>query len=136
MDQQYFYQPTVIKNAAYYRERARNALKGWYWYALLASFIASIFGGVSAGAFNFNFNTSTEMSKEQTNAFMVQIKDILSAIRGGDFSNVFEVYPWLAVLGVVFAVAVVLSYCKKSLIVVALSSSATVLLVEWLPTIL
>lgn len=107
MDQSYFYQPTVVKNAAYYRERARNALKGWYWYALLASFIASIFGGVSTGS-SFNISSNTEMSQEQANSFAGKIKDILAAVRAGDAAYILESYPWLAVLGVVFAVAVVL----------------------------
>ena len=42
--------------------------------------------------------------------------------------------PISAIAG--FLVAVVLSYCKKSLIVVALASSVTVFLAEWLLTIL
>ena len=109
MDQQYFYQPTVTKNAAYYRERARNALKGSYWYAFLAAFLASLLGGVSSGSFSFNFNfgTNTEGGEEQANAFAVQIKDILAAVRSGDFSYIFDSYPWLAVFGVVFGVAVI-----------------------------
>lgn len=109
MDQQYFYQPTVTKNAAYYRERARNALKGSYWYAFLAAMLASLLGGVSTGSFSFNFNfgTNTEVGEEQANAFAVQIKDILVAVRSGDLSYIFDSYPWLAVFGVVFGVAVI-----------------------------
>lgn len=109
MDQQYFYQPTVTKNAAYYRERARNALKGSYWYAFLAAMLASLLGGVSTGSFSFNFNfgTNTEVGEEQANAFAVQIKDILVAVRSGDLSYIFDNYPWLAVFGVVFGVAVI-----------------------------
>lgn len=109
MDQQYFYQPPVKKNAAYYRERARNALKGFYWYALLAAFVASILGGVSSGSFSFNFNfgTSTEVGEEQANSFFVQIRDIADAVRSGDVSYLFEAYPWLAVFGIVFAVLMV-----------------------------
>lgn len=109
MDQQYFYQPTVTKNAAYYRERARNALKGSYWYAFLAAMLASLLGGVSTGnfSFNFNFGTNTEVGEEQANAFAVQIKDILVAVRSGDLSYIFDSYPWLAVFGVVFGVAVI-----------------------------
>lgn len=108
MDQQYYYQPTVRKNAAYYRERARNALKGFYWYALLAAFLASLLGGVSTGSsFTFNFGTNTEVSGEQAKSFAVQIKDILVAVRSGDFSYIFESYPWLAVFGVAFGVAMI-----------------------------
>lgn len=109
MDQQYFYQPTVTKNAAYYRERARNALKGFYWYAFLAAMLASLLGGISSGSFSFNFNfgTNTEVGEEQANAFAVQIKDILVAVRSGDLSYIFDSYPWLAVFGVVFGVAVI-----------------------------
>ena len=108
MDQQFFYQPTVQKNAAYYRERARNALKGFYGYAILAALLASLLGGVSTGSsFNFNFGTSTEVSEEQADVFAVQIRDILTAVRSGDVSYVFDSYPWLAVFGVAFGVAMI-----------------------------
>lgn len=42
------------------KKNAWNSLKGYYWWACLVTFVASILGGSSGGArFNFNFNYNT-----------------------------------------------------------------------------
>lgn len=56
-----YVQAHVEKNAAYYRQRAREALKGFWWKAILVTLVASILGGVAVGSsfsFNFSFDES------------------------------------------------------------------------------
>ncbi len=49
-------QAYVEKNARYYRAKAREALKGFWWKAILVTLIASLLGGVAAGGFSCNLN--------------------------------------------------------------------------------
>ena len=51
-------QAYVEKNAKYYRTKAREALTGFWWKAILVTLIASLLGGVAVGgaSCNFNFN--------------------------------------------------------------------------------
>ena len=52
----------AVKNAAYFRARAREVLKGKWKIAVVLCLLASILGGVIGGGLTFNF--STEDSKE------------------------------------------------------------------------
>lgn len=55
-DNQNQYAQPVEKNAAYYRAKAREHLKGFWWKAILVTLIASLLGGIAAGGFSYNFN--------------------------------------------------------------------------------
>ncbi len=55
-DNQNQYAQPVEKNARYYRSKAREALKGFWWKAILVTLIASLLGGVAVGSFSCNFN--------------------------------------------------------------------------------
>lgn len=108
--QQLYYQPSVKKNAAYFRERARNSLKGFYGYALLAAFLASLLGGISSGfSFNFNFGINTSTAPEGEVAIPEPILDFFRTVKTGDISLIFESYPWLIGVVVIGVVAVLLS---------------------------
>lgn len=51
-----YQQPLVIKNASYYRTRARDLLKGNWKTAILIAFLAVLLGGMISGGFSFNFD--------------------------------------------------------------------------------
>ena len=76
--EQYYQQPPVVKNAAYFRARAREALKDKFWIAVLAVFLATLLGATmlsSSGVFNVNLkvniNLDEESVKELTDSFTV-----------------------------------------------------------------
>ncbi len=76
--EQYYQQPPVVKNAAYFRARAREALKNKFWIAVLAVFLATLLGATmlsSSGVFNVNLkvniNLDEESVKELTDSFTV-----------------------------------------------------------------
>ena len=48
--------PFVKKNAAYFRARARDLLRGKWWTAILLGFLAILLGGTLAGGLDPNFN--------------------------------------------------------------------------------
>ncbi|MBQ9131227.1 MAG: DUF975 family protein [Clostridia bacterium] len=111
MDQNYqpneiFQHPPVVKNAAYYRKRARQALKGCYWYAFLAAMLAG-FLGVSTASGNFSFDTDSFSSYVEND---VSVTDAAVAFfevwSEGGVSAVLQSYPWVALIVAIFGVAV------------------------------
>ncbi len=55
----YFAPTPPVKNAAYFRARARQALKNCYWWAVLAAFLATLLGGIAGGGIAFSSSTTT-----------------------------------------------------------------------------
>jgi len=55
-EQNGYTQQTVAKNAAYYRQKAREALKDFWWTAILVTLVASLLGGVAIGSVNIGTN--------------------------------------------------------------------------------
>ena len=99
--QPYEQAPPVVKNAAYYRAKAREVLKPCYWYAVLAALIASVLGGItSGGSVNFNFNFGSGNSSE-TN---VQLDSFLHEFEEKGFAAFEEVMPYLIIFISIFAV--------------------------------
>ena len=99
--QPYEQAPPVVKNAAYYRAKAREVLKPCYWYAVLAALIASFLGGItSGGSVNFNFNIGSGNSSE-TN---VQLDSFLHEFEEKGFAAFEEVMPYLIIFISIFAV--------------------------------
>ncbi len=99
----YQYQPIPVKNASYYRRRARGALKGFFGYALLAFLIAALLGGASGGlTFNFNFedvyNPDGIESSVALENFSYQLEHFAEVLETGDFSYIVSVYPILSAL--------------------------------------
>ena len=85
--EQYYQQPPVVKNAAYFRARAREALKDKFWIAVLAVFLATLLGATmlsSSGVFNVNLkvniNLDEESVKELTDSFTVNGGLVSSAL--------------------------------------------------------
>lgn len=115
MDQNFYQQSQpftpqpMIKNAAYYRARARKALKGFYGVALVAFLLASILGGAatSSGGFSFNFNPGSDSS--MTEKLPAVLKDLWSMLLDGRISEMFTTYPTLVLLISIFSAAVIFS---------------------------
>ena len=114
------YTPPVVKNAAYFRAKARAALKNCYWYALLAFLVASLLGGVAAGGSVSapNFNTSGDFSWEETTLpelpFLPDQEEMLPLLEKGDFAGffaefssepIFIVLVVICIAGVLFGIA-------------------------------
>lgn len=60
-----FSQPPVVKNAAYFRQKAREALTGKYWSVFAACFVASLLGGIvsqSVSVPNVDFDAGTTVN--------------------------------------------------------------------------
>lgn len=104
---QNYTQTPPVKNAAYYRARAREVLKPCYWYALLAGLIASLLGGLTTGGISFNFNTDVEVNADTNATYYVQ--EMIDFYTEGGVSAVFDAYPFMLILGIVFVAAIVFS---------------------------
>ena len=101
------------KNAAYFRAKARAALKHCYGYAILAFLLASLLGGVtSSGSTSFSFGNSTS-STESLDIPAEQAEQFLEAESFAEAFDVFmemlptEVRTVLVVIGIVVAVVLV-----------------------------
>ena len=99
--QEMFQETPPKKNAAYYRAMAREKLRPCYWYALLASFVASLLGGVSSGNVSVNFS-GLDLD---FNAASVPMQELAEAWKARDFSILLEQNPTLLFLLVVGIVA-------------------------------
>ena len=98
-------QPPVEKNAAYYRAKAREVLKRCYAWAILAAFLASILGGLSAGiSFSYNFGSDSE---EETEA--IPMAEFFQTFEEGGFAAVLETYSMVFVVGGLIVAAVLFS---------------------------
>lgn len=100
------------RDAAYYRARAREALRPCYWWALLASFLASLLGGLSSNAPSFEFNSgSSSNSGVKINMSGEELaQNITEAVQTGDFTEVFGFFtPFLMIFLVAFAFALLFS---------------------------
>ena len=101
MDQNYqsndvLQRPARIKNAAYYRQRAREALKHCYWYAFLAAMLAGFLGAGSED-FSIRFDTDT-LTTLQEGGFGQDIANFLDTLISGGLSAVLQAYPWVWVV--------------------------------------
>lgn len=111
--EQIYQQPPVKKNAAYYRERARAALKHCYGYAILAFLLASLLGGVvSTGNTSFSFG-NTSGGDTNVNIPQEEFTEILDAETPAEALEQLmqtmpeEVKVILPVIGVIVIVAMV-----------------------------
>ena len=107
-EQQPYQQAPVVKNAAYYRARARQILRPCYWYAVLAFLLAALLGGISSGGVSFNFSDTTADS----NGVKVNIsaEELLEAVRAGDVSALLgEISPFVVIILGAVAIGMVFS---------------------------
>jgi uncharacterized membrane protein len=88
--------PARVKNAAYYRQRAREALKNCYWYAFLAAMLAGFLGAGSED-FSIRFDTDT-LTTLQEGGFGQDIANFLDTLIQGGLSAVLQSYPWVWVI--------------------------------------
>ncbi|MBQ1962667.1 MAG: DUF975 family protein [Clostridia bacterium] len=88
--------PARVKNAAYYRQRAREALKNCYWYAFLAAMLAGFLGAGSED-FSIRFDTDT-LTTLQEGGFGQDIANFLDTLIKGGLSAVLQSYPWVWVI--------------------------------------
>ena len=112
--EQFYQEPSVKKNASYFRAKARAALKHCYGYAILAFLLASLLGGVtSSGGSSFSFGNTTGGSDESFDIPVEQAEQFLEAESFAEAFDVFmemlpaEVRTVLVVVGIVVAVALV-----------------------------
>ncbi len=98
-----FQPPPAVKNAAYFRARAREALKNCYWWALLAAFLASLLGGISGGGVSFSSSSSTNVEGA------VSIEELVNqySAAGGLVGIFSDLMPFLTVFAIVGIVAFV-----------------------------
>ena len=127
-DSQNQYAQPIEKNAAYYRAKAREHLKGFWWKAILVTLIASLLGGVAIGGascnFNFNFGGSNIDAPTIEEGVPTEDEDELTltdeqsaamaeALANGDYAAVRDIFneadPMFnmvfTVMGVIFFVA-------------------------------
>ena len=127
-DNQNQYAQPIEKNAAYYRAKAREHLKGFWWKAILVTLIASLLGGVAIGGascnFNFNFGGSNIDAPTIEEGVPTEDEDELTltdeqsaamaeALANGDYAAVRDIFneadPMFnmvfTVVGVIFFVA-------------------------------
>ena len=126
-DNQNQYAQPVEKNAKYYRAKAREALTGFWWKAILVTLIAALLGGVAVGGvscnFNFNFGGSNvddptyeeDVYEEEEGDLTLteeQSAAMAEALANGDFATVKAIFneadPMFSVvftvIGVIFFV--------------------------------
>ncbi len=104
----YQYTPAV-KNAAYYRARARGALKGFFGYALVAFLIASLLGGVVGGGASFGgVSMPTTDTSTVPDEFADEVNEFVDVIRTGDLGTIFSAYPFLLGIAVGLGLAMLL----------------------------
>ncbi len=102
-----------VKNAAYFRARARGALKGFYWYAVLAFLIAALLGGAGGLSVNFDFEQPEELEAEEVQSFLHTFADkaerFTDILATEGISGVFAAYSnlWFfaVIAGIVFLLA-------------------------------
>lgn len=114
------YTPPVVKNAAYFRAKARAALKNCYWYALLAFLVASLLGGVAAGGSvsTPSFNVSGDFSEGEAVSpempFLPNQEELLPLLEEGNFDAFWdalaESQPILVVIFVIAIVALLFGF--------------------------
>ena len=120
MNQEQSYNPYMQqepkKNAAYFRARAREALKHCYWYAVLAFLLASLLGGVVTSGSSVSFNV------EDNDLFETEIyftNEEIELIENGDFSALldkipFSPYFWIAIIGFALVTSLLFSIFVSS----------------------
>ena len=113
-----FQQPPVVKNAAYYRQRARAALKNCYWYALLAALLAGFLGAHTGGEGNISIDTSSfDLNIEVTEN---SVRNFVSAFAKtwseGGITAVIQAHPWIAMIAVGFVSALVFGFLFSLLV--------------------
>ncbi|MBQ8439476.1 MAG: DUF975 family protein [Clostridia bacterium] len=83
-----------VKNASYFRARARRALKPCIGLAVLAFFLASLLGGVTWGEFAVSFSTNS--SETEVSAPMPD--ETTQLLQNGDWGSVVDSLPTVAIL--------------------------------------
>ncbi len=96
-----FTPPPVRKNAAYYRAKARTALKPCYGNAILVSALAGLLGGSVAGGVTVSIDTSSLNSEKVTS--------LLEKVRTEGLAATLADIPMLPMLVAVFAFAMISS---------------------------
>ncbi len=105
MDQQYQFQQAP-STASDFRARARQALKGFFGYAILAFLIASLLGGVASGTGSVSFTFPFNSSENEINTDMLKhMEQALNILRGGGIGGLFQAYPVLIVVSVIICAA-------------------------------
>ena len=132
-DTQHYYDARP-QRAADFRKRAKRALKGFWWKAMLVTLIASFFGGIATGGMSYSFNfgspaytedefeedivTDTPEEIEEIVLTREEAKEMEAALAAGDFtvlsklsageSEEDEMFTFiLSFLGIIFAVCMV-----------------------------
>ena len=97
-----------IKNAAYFRAKARAALKPCFGIAILVFLLASLLGGLTPGGFSFSFSVSSE--NEETVEIPISNSEMEQIVENGDWNALFDKLPTVAiVILIVGAVTAVLA---------------------------
>lgn len=120
------YLQPVEKNAKYYRAKAREHLKGFWWKAILVTLLASLLGGVAVGSASCNFNLNLGDSDVDDPTYEEDVYEdddltltdeqsaaMAEALANGDFATVRAIFneadPMFnlvfTVVGVIFFVA-------------------------------
>ena len=110
---EFYTQPPVEKNAAYYRTKAREVLKRCYGWAILAALLASLLGGLSTGMV-FSYNYSPDSDEENTET--IPVAEFFQTFEEGGIAAAVEAYPMVFVV-VGFVIAAVLFSILFSLFV-------------------
>ncbi len=87
------------------KKNAWNSLKGYYWWACLVTFLASILGGSSGGVrFNFNFNFNTIGSSSYSGS---PYEDEFSGMDGAEFAVFMVIFfiIWIVAMCIAFTIS-------------------------------
>ena len=109
----FFFAPTVVKNAKYFRQRAWDLLKGKYWTMVIIVVIAALLGGITVGSLSIGTSIEVKLPTTQAEAaaLLPVIENVLSLIMKGSFAELFSSYStlwyffWLAVGVMLFSLA-------------------------------
>ncbi len=96
----FFQAPAVVKNAAYFRSRARAALKGRWPIAILVSILCTLLCGSFFDWISSRYQIKAPSTKEEIEVFTAMLRDIYQKLRDGSFRSVFIAYPALKIAAV------------------------------------
>ncbi|MBQ9805004.1 MAG: DUF975 family protein [Clostridia bacterium] len=95
----FFLSPEAAKkNASYFRARAREAIKPYFWALIVIALLASLLGGTSEGIDIGSMIPSIEISEDVSDKVETAIKEILVLLMDGDFGTIFSQYPFVSTI--------------------------------------
>lgn len=92
----FFQAPAVVKNAAYFRSRARAALKGRWPIAILVAFLATLLCGSFFSWISSRYQVNLPTNEAEAERFLEMLRDIYQKLKENDFRAVFDAYPVLS----------------------------------------